>query len=122
MRGTHAPTGDISSNIGLFATLLDSRSKKLVHFSTTERQEATILLIKRYETYKLENKASTEEEKDDDDGEREVEKEDKNKLNDIDLDKSLIDSIFEEEENCEEENKVDEYLKLKPVRNIDPLS
>jgi hypothetical protein len=75
--------------------------------------------------YKLENKTSTEEEKeenDDDEKKDEREKEDKDKSNDIDLDKSLIDSIFGEEESCEEENEVDEYLKIKPVRNIDSLS
>src|SRR5213080_2588488 len=33
-----------------------------------------------------------------------------------------MDSIFGEEENCDEENKVDEYLKLKQARNINPLS
>lgn len=71
------------------------------------------MLIKSYETYKLENKVSTEEEK---------EKEDEDKSNDIDLNKSLIDSIFREKESCEEENEVDEYLKLKLVRNIDLLS
>ncbi|GES77226.1 hypothetical protein GLOIN_2v1777589 [Rhizophagus clarus] len=31
-------------------------------------------------------------------------------------------NIFGENESCKEENKVDEYLKLKPIRNIDLLS
>src|SRR3954453_12130175 len=45
--------------------------------------------------------------------------EDKN----LDLNKSLMDRIFgEEESDDDDENEVDEYLKLKSVRNINPLS
>src|SRR5581483_10552407 len=106
------------------ATLLDPRSKKLVHFSETEMQEATTLLIKKYEMYNLEIKASTDEEDegDDENDKREDGKDDEDKLNDFDLDKSLMDSIFGEESYDDEENKVDEYLKHKPVRNVDLLS
>jgi len=74
--------------------------------------------------YNLENKASTDEENkgDDENDKRGDGKDDEDKLNDFDLDKSLMDSIFGEESCDEEENEVDEYLKHKPVRNVDPLS
>ncbi|CAB4417683.1 unnamed protein product [Rhizophagus irregularis] len=72
----------------------------------------------------MENEVNIEDknegENDEDKGE---EDNDNNKnLDDFNLDKSLMDSIFGEEEVCEEENEVDVYLKLKPVRNINPLS
>ncbi|CAB4475617.1 unnamed protein product [Rhizophagus irregularis] len=113
----------VSSDVGLLATLLDPRSKKLVRFNTTEVQKATTLLVKRYEMF-MENevniKDKNEGENDEDKGE---EDNDNNKnLDDFNLDKSLMDSIFGEEEVCEEENEVNVYLKLKPVRNINPLS
>ncbi|PKY55059.1 HCP-like protein [Rhizophagus irregularis] len=113
----------VSSDVGLLATLLDPRSKKLVRFNTTEVQKATTLLVKRYEMF-MENEVNIEDknegENDEDKGE---EDNDNNKnLDDFNLDKSLMDSIFGEEEVCEEENEVDVYLKLKPVRNINPLS
>ena len=100
-------------------SILDPRSKKLIRFSTTEQQEATILLIKKYETHMLKNKVNNTE-----DDENEGNKEDEGDANDdFNLEKSLMDSIFGEEENCDEENEVDEYLKLKQAKNtINPLS
>ncbi|RGB27924.1 hypothetical protein C1646_768467 [Rhizophagus diaphanus] len=62
----------VSSDVGLLATLLDSRSKKLVHFNTTEVQKATTLLVKRYEMF-MENEVNIEDknkgENDEDKGE-----------------------------------------------------
>ena len=69
--------------------------------------------------YKLENKAIIE---DQDEGKNEGDKDKNKNLDDFDLNKSLMNSIFGKKESCEEENKVDIYLKLKPVRNINPLS
>ena len=107
----------LSSGVGLLATLLDPRSKKLIRFSTTEQQEATTLLIKKYETYMLENKVNNTE-----NDENEGNEEDEGDADDFNLEKSLMDSIFGEEENCDEENEVDEYLKLKQAKNtINPL-
>ena len=112
----------VSSDIGLLATLLDPRSKKLVRFSTTEKQEATTLLIKKYEIY-LENEVNIGAENEEENGDKgENKNKDKNQ-DDVDLDKSLLDSIFGEEDSCdEEENEVDIYLKLKSIRNVNPLS
>lgn len=107
----------LSSGVGLLATLLDPRSKKLIRFSTTEQQEATTLLIKKYETHMLENKVNNTE-----NDENEGNEEDEGDADDFNLEKSLMDSIFGEEENCDEENEVDEYLKLKQAKNtINPL-
>ena len=107
----------LSSGVGLLATLLDPRSKKLIRFSATEQQEATTLLIKKYETHMLENKVNNTEK-----NENERNEEDEGDADDFNLEKSLMDSIFGEEENCDEENEVDEYLKLKQAKNtINPL-
>src|ERR1043166_9193645 len=109
----------LSSSVGLLTTLLDPRSKKLIKFSITEQQEATTSLIKKYETHMLKNKVNNTE-----DDENEENKKDEGDANDdFNLEKSLMDSIFGEEENCDEENEVDEYLKLKQAKNtINPLS
>ncbi|CAB4391464.1 unnamed protein product [Rhizophagus irregularis] len=104
----------VSSDVGLLTILLDLCSKKLIYFGQTEKQKATTLLTERYEIYNLQKKTF-------------IGKDEKNDENEdiiLYLDKSLIDSIFSEEENKDDgdENEVKEYLKLKPVRNINPLS
>ena len=75
----------LSSGVGLLATLLDPRSKKLIRFSTTEQQEATTLLIKKYETYMLENKVNNTE-----NDENEGNEEDEGDADDFNLEKSLM--------------------------------
>ncbi|CAB4491628.1 unnamed protein product [Rhizophagus irregularis] len=104
----------VSSDVGFLTTLLDLHSKKLIYFGQTEKQRATTLLTERYEIYNLQKKTF-------------IGKDEKNDENEdimLDLDKSLMDSIFGEKENKDDgdENKVKEYLKLKLVRNINPLS
>ncbi|CAB5180855.1 unnamed protein product [Rhizophagus irregularis] len=104
----------VSSDVGLLTTLLDLHSKKLIYFGQTEKQRATTLLTERYEIYNLQKKTFI----------RKDEKNDENEDIMFDLNKSLMDSIFGKEENKDDgdENEVKEYLKLKPVRNINPLS
>ena len=66
----------------------------------------------------LENKVNNTE-----NDENEGNEENKGDADDFNLEKSLMDSIFGEEENCDKENKVNEYLKLKQAKNtINPLS
>src|SRR6266542_458379 len=108
----------VPSNIGLLATLLDPRSKKLLCFNESEKQQATILLIKRYELFNSEeNKTVSGDEVED----RKEENFDYFDLNN--KDKTLINSILgREESEGEEENEVDVYLKFKSSKNVNPLS
>ena len=108
----------VPSNIGLLATLLDPRSKKLLCFNESEKQQATTLLIKRYELFNSEeNKTVSGDEVED----REEENFDYFDLNN--KDKTLMNSILGgEESEGEEENEVDIYLKLKSSKNVNPLS
>ena len=103
----------VPSDIGLLATLLDPRSKKLLCFNETEKQQATTLLIKKYELYNSEENKTVSGDEDED------KEEDYYDLND--KDKTLMNSIFGGEESEEEENEVDEYLKLKSSKHINPL-
>ncbi|CAB4384173.1 unnamed protein product [Rhizophagus irregularis] len=76
-------------------------------------QKTTTLLTERYMTYNLQKKIFIEED----------EKDNENKDIMLDLDKSLMNNIFGEEENEDDggENEVEKYLKLKLIRNINPL-
>ena len=108
----------VPSNISLLATLLDPRSKKLLCFNESEKQQATTLLIKRYELFNSEeNKTVSGDEVED----REEENFDYFDLNN--KDKTLMNSILGgEESEGEEENEVNVYLKLKLSKNINLLS
>ncbi|CAG8731410.1 8282_t:CDS:1, partial [Funneliformis mosseae] len=100
----------VSPDVGLFATILDPRTKKLKKFTEAERQRAIALLIDRYEIYNVndnnENKSESQ--------------------NDADLlnNKSIMNMIMEDEESSdeEEENEINIYLKNKANRDILPLS
>lgn len=97
----------VSSEVGLITTLLDPRFKKLTCFNETDKQKANTLLIKKYEKYIEENKVINIEEND---GQTE-ENSDEFEL------KSLIGSIFGNEESDEEdENEVDIYFNLKTAK------
>ena len=104
----------VPSDVGLISTLLDPRSKKLVCFNETDKQKANSLLIKKYEQYILENPIVNIEE-----NEGQIEE----NPNEFDLDESLINSIFgNEESNSEEDNEVDVYFNLKAAKsNCNPL-
>lgn len=103
----------VPSKIGLLATLLDPRSKKLSCFSQSEKLQATTLLVKKYELHNAEeNKTVSGDEEDD-------KEDDYYDIND--KEKSLMKSVFGEESEEEDENEVDEYLRLRANKNANPL-
>jgi len=100
----------VSSEVGLITTLLDPRLKKLTCFSESDKQKANTLLIKKYEKYIKENKVINIKENDD-----QVEE----ISDEFELDKSLMDSIFSNDESDEKyENEVDIYFNHKTAKLV----
>lgn len=106
----------VPSDVGLISTLLDPRSKKLVCFNDTDKQKANTLLIKKYEQYLSKNPIVNTEESV---SGSQIEE----NPSEFDLDKSLMNSIFEDGESDDDaENEVDVYFNTKVAKsNCDPL-
>jgi hypothetical protein len=106
----------VSSDVGLITTLLDPRFEKLACFNETDKHKANSLLIKKYDKYVLENNIINTDE--------ENENQTEQTSYELNLDKSLMDSIFgEEESDNDNENEVDMYFNLKAAKHgSNPLS
>ena len=102
----------VSTEVGLISTILDPRTKKLQKFTDSEKLKATTLLINKYEIFKINNN--------DDNNDLEIQ-------NNVDLsykNDSIMNMILgDDDESSDEndENEVDNYLKMKSNRKIIPL-
>jgi len=103
----------VSTEVGLISTILDPRTKKLQKFTDSEKLKAITLLINKYEIFKFNNNNNNN-------NNLEIQSNiDLSYKNDSIMNMILGDDDESSDEN--DENKVDNYLKMKSNRKIMPL-